>query len=309
MLRRYRPSALWQVLRDAAHAFREDDTATMGAALAYYAVFSLAPLLVIVAGVGALFLGADAVNGAIREQIGGLVGDDTAEQVQSMMAGAWRPGEGWWRAGLAVLLLGVGATGAFTQLRSTLNALWDVEPPRRGVVRALVARVFSFAMILCLAFLLLVSLALQAGVAALTDFAGTFLPESLLFMLGVTELVLSLGLTTLLFAAIYRFMSDARVPWGDVWAGAALTTLLFTVGKYALGVYLGRSGVGDTYGMAKSIVLVLLWVFYSSQIVFFGAEFVRAFAAAHGHRIVARGAPSGRAERGGHGGIGRAHPA
>jgi membrane protein len=289
-LRDLRPARLWSVLREAVRGFRDDDTATMGAALAYYSVFSLVPLLVIVAAIGGFFLGADKVNGEIRGQMSGLFGKDTAEQVASMMQGAYSPGEGWWRAGLAVLLLAFGATGAFTQLRSTLNELWDVEPPRRGFVRALLARVFSFAMVVCLAFLLLVSLALQAGVAALVKFAGAWLPESLVFLLGGTELVFSLGVTTLLFAAVYRFMSDARVRWGDVWAGAILTTILFTAGKYALGLYLGTSSVADTYGMAKSVILVLLWVFYSSQIVFFGAEFVSAWAADHGHRIVPRGA-------------------
>jgi membrane protein len=284
---RLRPSAFFRVLKTAFLEFVRGDRATLGAALAYYTVFSIAPVLVIAIAVAGLVFGRDAVEDRVREQMAGLVGNAGATQIQTMVQGAYNPGRGVMATVIAAVVLALSATVVFGQLRTSLDVIWSVKPrPGRGYLRMVLNRVFSFAMVVTLGFLLLVSLVLQAALVAATSHLRRFLPEEALVGFQVVEVLVSTGITTVLFLIVYRFLSDARVAWRDCLAGALFTAILFTAGKYAIGLYLGHSKVMDTYGVAGSLVLVLLWVFYTSQIVFFGAEFTQAFAKERGAAIV-----------------------
>lgn len=284
-----RLTGLWKVLKTTVKSYLHNDTATLGAALAYHTVFSIAPVLVIVIAVAGFAFGEKAVQGEINAQAQGLIGKGSAEQIETMIKGAYRTGDSWWATAIAAVLLLVAATGVFGQLRKTLNFLWDVKPkPHSGYIKYLLDRVFSFAMVVCLAFLLLVSLVINAALVGVTKYMNGVMPGASVALLFVLEIILSFGLTTVLFAVIFKLMSDAIVQWRDVFAGALFTAVLFGIGKYAIGTYLGRTNVTDVYGVAGSLIVLLLWVFYSSQIVFLGAEFTQAYADARGAKIVPR---------------------
>jgi membrane protein len=276
-----------RLLRDTVTEWNEDNCPLLAAAIAYYTMFSLAPLLIIaIAIVGAIY-GQDAAQGEIVGQIQGLVGRDGAEFIQSMIQNASKPGAGGGIATLiGIVVLIFGASGVFGQLQAALNTIWEVKPkPGRAVKSFLQARFLSFAMILVIGFLLLVSLVLSAVLSGVSAYFGGFLPGSI--ALGrVLSFVISFGLITLLFASIYRFLPDVHVPWKNLWIGAAVTALLFNLGKYLLGVYLGNSSVGSAYGAAGSFVVILIWVFYSAQILLFGAEFTQVYSKYRGRPIV-----------------------
>jgi membrane protein len=265
--------------------FLDDDCTTMAAAIAYYTTFSVAPLLLIVVSVVGLIFGRAAVEHQIETQIAGLVGSGTAKQVAAMVESAGRHNSTGIPAavlGLAALLLG--ATGAFAQLQSSLNTIWRVRPDPRvgGVKNFLLQRVLSFGMIMAIAFLLLVSLAVTAAIAAFGDFLSSFLPAGfsgeLLQLIGF---LVSFATITALFATIYKLLPDAVIRWREVWFGAGITSLLFTIGKSLIGAYLGRSGASNAYGAAGSLVLLVLWIYYSSIVFLIGAEFTEVWAETH----------------------------
>ncbi|HEX5761477.1 MAG TPA: YihY/virulence factor BrkB family protein [Thermoanaerobaculia bacterium] len=275
---------LWELTKETYLEWRRDDTLTLGAALAYYTIFSLAPLLVVVIAIAGSVFGRDAVTGQLVGQIQGLVGRQGAEAVQTMIANAYREESGPWAAAVAVLATLFGATGVFAQLQASLNKIWNVPPGRQPALKALLkARAVSFGMVVGIGFLLLVSLVASAALAALDELVGGFWPTLQPLLQGLSFL-LSFALVTLLFAMIYRILPDVRIEWRDVWVGAAVTALLFTVGKFLIGLYLGQSTVASTYGAAGSLVIVLLWVYYSTQILFFGAEFTQVYACRRGSR-------------------------
>jgi membrane protein len=202
-----------------------------------------------------------------------------------MLANAGRHGSGALATVIGVATILFGATGVVGQLQTSLNKIWEVEPrPGRGVLGIVRDRLFSFAMVLAIGFLLLVSLAISAALAAVDSYAASLLPGSEA-LLQVVNFVVALGIVTGLFALMYRYLPDVRIAWRDVWIGAAVTALLFTIGKFLIGLYLGNSTVGSTYGAAASLVILLLWVYYSSQILFLGAEFTEVYARRHGSRI------------------------
>jgi membrane protein len=275
------------LLKEAFNEWKEDDALQLGAALAYYTIFSIAPMLLIVIAIIGLIYGREAVEGQIVGQIQDLVGRRGAEAVQTMLANIGRDrGSGIWAtvAGVATILFG--ATGVFVQLQASLNHIWEVEVRKDQGVKGLVrARLAAFGMLLGIGFLLLVSLIVSTAVAALGAYANRLFPgaETLIKLLSFA---LSFGLATLLFAMIYRFLPDVRIQWRDVWTGAAVTALLFAIGKYLIGLYLGNSSVASTYGAAGSLVILLLWIYYSTQILFFGAELTQVWARHHGTRIV-----------------------
>lgn len=270
--------AVGRLLRRAAFKWSQDDCLTAGAALAYYAVFSLAPILVIaIALAGALF-GQEAAQGEIVGQIRELVGDEGAGAIQSLIQSASRQGTGSLAALIGLLVLLFGSTSAFSQLQTALNRVWGVPGQTQSGILAIVrARFWSFAAVLGVGFLLSVSLVLSAAAAALGRYGSGWLP-GLGGMLALVQVVGSLIVHTLLFAMIFKVLPDADIHWRDVWVGAAVTAALFYVGKLAIGVYLGRSEIGAAYGAAAWIILILAWVYYSAQIVLFGAEFTRAYA-------------------------------
>ena len=276
-----------EILKKAAWDWMEDQAPTLGAALAFYTVFSLAPLFVITIAIAGLVLGQEAAQGQIFDQLRILIGAASAEAVQDVVQNAnARPATGVLTTIIGVLALLFGASGVFGQLQTSLNAIWGVEPkPGRGVWGIVQDRILSFGFILVVGFLLLVSLLLTAAIAFAGQWLGGMFP-AIETVVQIANSILSLAVITLLFAMIFKFMPDAKIAWRDVWIGAFITAALFTVGKLALGLYLGKSGVGSSYGAAGSLIVLLIWVYYSSQIVFFGAEFTRAYANRFGSRIV-----------------------
>ena len=273
-------------LREVFQKFSNDNALTLGAALAYYTVFSLAPLLVIVIGIAGLIFGDKAAEGAIVEQISGLVGEQSAEAIQTMLANARTPSTGGLATVFGIVTLLIGASGLFGQLQDALNTIWGVEPkPGRGVLGMIKDRFVSFVALLGTAFLLLVSLVVSAGLAAAGSAFKALLPapETVLHLLNAS---VSFAVIIGLFAMMFKVLPDVKIAWRDVWLGAAVTALLFAVGKYAIALYLGKSDVGSAYGAAGSLVIILVWVYYSAQILLFGAEFTAVYADAYGSRIV-----------------------
>jgi membrane protein len=262
--------------------FSADKVPRLGAALAYYTIFSLAPLLLIVIAISGLVFGHDAAQGKIFGQLRGALGPTTAAAMQEMVKNAAKPKTGTIATILGVVTLLLGASGVFGQLKDALNTIWDVKPKEgRGIMGMVKDRFFSFAMVFGLGFLLLVSLVIDTAIGAMGKYAGSHLPggEALWH---IVELAFSFVVITVLMAGIFRLLPDLKIEWRDVWLGAALTSILFVVGKFALGIYFAKGAVGSSFGAAGSLVLVLLWVYYSAQILLFGAEFTQVYARAHG---------------------------
>ena len=258
----------------------EDDVPSLSAAIAYYTVFSLPPLLVVIVGLAGLIFGAEAVETAIIDQVQGAVGPGAADEVAAMIeqrGGSLTGGLGAKVAGIAALLFG--ATGAFTQLQKALNRAWEVEEDESGgIVGVVVKRLLSFGMILTIAFLLLASLALSAAITAVGDAAGEAVGGLPPGVMQALNLVVSLGVVTVLFALMFKVLPDAEIAWRDVWVGAFVTAVLFTVGKFLIGVYLGTADPGSAFGAAGSLALILIWIYYTALIVLVGAEFTQQWA-------------------------------
>jgi membrane protein len=262
----FKPREFWQLLKAAAAEWNRDRAPRLGAALAYYTVFSLVPFLVVVIALIGVVFGQEAAQSAILSQIGTLVGEQSAEAIKDMIQRADQPATGLFATTIAVGTLLIGASGVFGQLQDALNTVWGVEPKEgRGIWGFVKDRFLSFVAVLGTGFLLLVSLILSSVLAALGKwFSGLLpLPQGVLFLLNF---VLSFVVITGLFALIFKVLPDAKVAWQDVWVGAGLTAALFTVGKFALGLYLGKSNVASGYGAAGSLVLVLVWVYYSARL-------------------------------------------
>jgi membrane protein len=277
--------AIAGLLKAAAVNWMDDHGQSMGAALAFYMIFSIAPLLLIVIAIAGLVFGQDAAHGEIFHQLQGLLGTTGATAVQGLLESASRPAESVSAAIIGVIVLFIGATSVFAELQDSLNRIWRTRSrPRRAGLWGLVrARLLSFGMILGIGLLLIVSLAFSAGLNALSRWADTESHGWSTFT-GATELVLSLTLVTAVFAMIYKTMPHARVDWRDVWVGAAVTSVLFNAGKFLIGLYIGRSGITSAFGAAGSLIVVLLWVYYSAQIFFFGAEFTWVYSHEYGSR-------------------------
>ena len=279
-----KPKDVFKLLKATVTEWQEDKVPLWAAALAYYTIFSLAPLLLI--AIAGVVFGEDAARGEIVGQIQGLVGKEGATAIQSMIQNAHRPGSGGTVATVVgVVTLLFGASGVFGQLQDALNTIWGVKPkPGQGIKSFLQSRFLSFAMVLVIGFLLLVSLVLSAALAAISTFFNHLLPD--VAIVGqLVNFVVSFAFITLLFAGIYKFLPDVNVAWKDLWIGAATTALLFNIGKFLIGLYLGSSGASSTYGAAGSLVVILLWVFYSAQIILFGAEFTQVYAKYRGSEI------------------------
>jgi membrane protein len=260
----------------AASAWSADYASSMGAALAYYALFSIAPLLLIVIGVAGFFFGAQAARGELFQEISGLIGADAARAVESLVANARKPESGVLAMLAGSVLLVMGASTVFGELQNALDRIWRAPQleQSKGWWKLIRTRVASFGMILAIAFLLMVSLVASALVAALGTGWG----------LHLIDWALSFALMTVLFAAIYKVIPRVHIAWRDVWMGAAVTAALFAVGKILIGLYLGRSSVASAFGAAGSLVVLMVWVYYSSQVFLLGAEFTRLYAEEHGSR-------------------------
>lgn len=252
--------------------------ASKGAALAFYTLFSMAPVLVLVIAIAGEVFGVEAAQGEIFAQLKGLVGPLGAQAVQALVANARNPASGWIAAAVASGLLLVGATTVFAELKDSLDEIWKVPPVRQsGLIGFLRVRLLSFGIVLVLAFLLLVSLVVSAALAVLERVLGGIW-TSVAFVLQPAATVFSFGVIATLFATIYKILPGIRLSWRDVWIGAIGTAGFFILGKFAIGAYLGNSGVANSYGAAGSIVALLLWVYYSAQLFFLGAQFTRQYA-------------------------------
>jgi membrane protein len=278
--------AIWQLLQEAFQEWNDDKASRLAAALAYYTVFSIAPLLIIVIAIAGAVFGQEAARGEIVNQIQGLVGREGAEFIQTAIENANKPKTGTIASIVSIALLLLGATGVFTELQDSLNTIWEVQPkPGRGVKNIFRQRILSFGMVLGIGFLLLVSLVISTVLSALVTYFGSLLP-SVSFLWQIFNFVISFVITTLLFGLIFKVLPDVRITWSDVLVGAIITSILFSIGRYLLGQYLGNSGFTSTYGAAGSVVVILAWVYYTAQILFFGAEFTQVYARRYGRRIV-----------------------
>lgn len=277
--------AVFELFRESAAEFGEDKATRLAAALSYFTIFSIAPLLIVVIAIAGAALGQEAVQGRLEDQLAGMVGQEAAEEINTMVENVRKPSESIPAAIIGVITLFAGAAGVFGQLQDALNTVWGVTTsPSAGFVAMIRQRFLSFAMVLVVGFLLLVSLVINAVLAGLQDFMVGMMPGTDVLM-QIVNMVISFGVTTLLFAMIYKFLPDVEIQWRDVWIGAAFTALMFTLGKFLIGQYLGRTGVASAYGAAGSLVVILLWIFYSSQILLFGAEFTQVYARRYGSKI------------------------
>lgn len=271
--------AWWQLVKQAGESWIDDYAPSMGAALAYYTAFSLAPLLLIVIAIAGLVFGTEAARGEIFGQLTGLMGRDAAAAVEGMLTSVSKPSEGIFATLVGAVFLLIGATSVFGELQDALDRIWraPVRAKVGGVWGLVRARLLSFGMIFGLAFLLMVSLVLSAGMAALGKWWGAWF-TGFEVVVQLVNAVLSFGLTGVVFAFIYKFMPRVSIQWRDVWLGAVVTALLFTLGKTLIGLYIGKTGVASGFGAAGSLVVLLVWVYYSAQIFLMGAEFTWVYA-------------------------------
>lgn len=274
------------MLKQTFKQWNERDPFNNSNVIAYYTIFSLPGLLVIVINLAGYFWGTEAVTNQLTGQIGGVVGGDSAKDIQEIVANANKNEGTTLSTILSIATLIFGATGVVYQLQQILNKMWEVKPePKQAWLKLIKDRFFSFGLILGVGFLLLVSLALSAALTAFSDWATQFVPESLIIVFKVLDIVASIGVATVLFAAIFKFLPDAKIIWSDVWHGALLTAVLFVIAKFLLGLYFANADPGSAYGAAGSIILIMLWVSYAGLIMLFGAEFTQVYATRKGHQI------------------------
>jgi membrane protein len=277
-----RPKALYALLKCTYQAWSDAKAPRMGAALAYYTIFSLAPLLVIAIAIAGIVFGPEAVQGQIVNQIQGLMGPDAARAVQTMIQSAHKPAHQAIASIIGLFLLFLGATGVFNEMQDALNEIWGIDTTKKsGIWSMLKTRFLSFGMVLGIGFLLLVSLLLSAALSAVAKYISGFLPVPPA-VLHIADLLFSVFFITVLFAMIFKVLPDAKIPWSDVWVGAAMTAILFTIGKFLIGFYIGKSVTASAYGAAGSLVIIVAWIYYCAQLLYFGAEFTRVYATERG---------------------------
>lgn len=278
--------AIWKLLQETFKEWSEDKASRLAAALAYYTIFSIAPLLIIVIAIAGAVFGEEAARGQIVGQIQGLVGPDGAEFIQTAIQNANKPKTGAMASIISIAVLLVGATGLFTELQDSLNTIWEVKPkPGRSVTNMIRLRVLSFAMVIGIGFLLLVSLVISTALAALVTYFSSNLLPGVDLLWQIINFILSFAITTFLFGLIFKVLPDVEIAWSDVLIGAMLTSFLFSIGRFLLGQYLGNGSFGSAYGAAGSLVVILAWVNYAAQILFFGAEFTQVYARRYGSGI------------------------
>jgi membrane protein len=287
---RLRRSEIGALLKETGKAWIDDNAPRLGAALAFYTLLSLAPILIVVVAIAALAFGQKAAQGQLIWEIQDLVGTEGARAIQDLIQSAYKSATGT-MAVLGVLTLVLGASAVMVDLRDALNTIWHVPAAPfsslRSFLRLVKERFYLFGLILGVGFLLLVSLAVNAAIAALGSLFGLLLPASV-SVLHLAVFLISFLVITFLFAAIYKFLPDVQLKWSDVIVGACFTSLLFAIGKQLIGIYLGKASFGSTYGAAGSLVIVLVWVYYSSQLFFYGAEFTKIYTETFGSHLDAK---------------------
>jgi membrane protein len=281
------PRNLFRLFKRAFQEWQKDKVPRLGAALAYYSLFSLAPLLMIAVAIAGLVFGEQAAEGALVKQLTAEVGEKNAAFIEELIKSAYNPRSGVIASVIGLVTLLVGATGVFTELQDALDTIWKVAPrPGRALRSAIKERIYSFLMVLGIGLLLLVSVVLTTMVQALDAYLPPLNLPAGISSWQLLNAVVSFLLITILFAMVYKILPDVQIRWGDVWPGAVVAGLLFTLGKYLIGLYLAKSGVTSTYGLAGSLVAILIWIYYSAQILLFGAEFTRAWTLHRGHPVI-----------------------
>jgi membrane protein len=274
----------WTLISESVNAFIDDEALTRGAAIAFYTLTSIGPVLFIVVAIAGVVFGEDAARGAITDQLGGLMGQQGSELLQTAIQSASQRSAGLIAAAVGVGTLVITASGVFTEMQQTLNVIWRAEPRGTTMSRLLRARAVSLGLVGALGFLLLVSLVISTLLSALSDYINAYLPSGHIILQTLTFLI-SFSLITLLFGAIYKILPDRSIEWHDVLIGAFVTAFLFTVGKLLISLYIGSTAIASSYGAAGSLIVVLLWIYYSTQIFLLGAEFTKVYASHHGsHR-------------------------
>jgi membrane protein len=278
--------SFFSLLKQAMRSFIEREPFNNSVIVAYYTIFSLPGLLVIVINVAGYFFGKQAVTNQISNQIGSLVGADTAKDIQNMVLAARVSNGTVLSTILSIATLLFGATGVFYQVQQILNKIWEVKPkPKQKILKLIRDRLFSFGLILVVGFLLLVSLVLSAALTAFSEWFSNNITDALPVLFSILDILLSVAVVTLLFAAIFKFLPDVHVAWKDVLPGALVTAALFSIAKFALGLYFGKSDPTSAYGAAGTIVLIMLWVSYAGMILFYGAEFTKVYTTRDGKRV------------------------
>lgn len=273
------------LLKQTVSQWSEDEASRLAASLALYTLLSIAPLLVIAVSVAGLAFGDDAARGQISQQISTVVGPQAGQSIEALVANARTPSSGIVGTVVGLVVGLFGASGVFGELQSALNRIWEVKPkPGRGIKGVIRDRFLSFSMVMGVAFLLLVSLVVSAGIATVSGYFKGMI--ELPFLWEAANVILALVVTSVLFALIFKLVPDVKIAWRDVWVGGVVTALLFSIGRVALGWYVGRSATVSPFGAAGSLVALIVWVYYSAQILFFGAEFAQAYAARYGSRVV-----------------------
>ncbi|WP_207426217.1 YihY/virulence factor BrkB family protein [Pedobacter sp. SYSU D00535] len=284
---RFKIKDIPSLLKETYKEWMDDEPFDLSAIVAYYAIFSLPALLIIIITVAGTVFGQEAVQNELSGQIGGIIGADAAKEIQAMIAASYRTDSSTVALVIGVATLLFGATGVFVALQKSLNRVWEVkaDPTKSGFKTLLKTRATSFGVILAIGFLLLISLTLTTVLTTLSDWIAARMPDFFLYIFYIINFLVTFGIITLLFAMLYRFLPDVTIQWRTVWVGAAITALLFVIGKFALAFYFGAAEPASTYGAAGSVILVLLWVSYSCLILFFGAEFTQVYAKRYGHEI------------------------
>jgi membrane protein len=275
----------WKLVKEAIRAWNDDYAQSMGAALAYYTIFSLAPLLIVVIAMAGLLFGQDVARGRMMNEFRNLVGVGGADAIQSLLVSASRPTTSVLATAIGLITLFLGATSVFAELQNALDRIWRAPALKQsqGLVALIQSRLLSFGMVIAMGFLLLVSLVISAALSAVDRWGGELFPTWGLVIRAVNQIA-SFALTTVLFAMAYRILPRVRIAWSDVWIGSLVTAALFTIGKYLIGLYLGRAGITSGFGAAGSLVVILLWVYYSAQVFLLGAEFTWVYAHRQGSR-------------------------
>ncbi len=285
-MKKVTPKGIWEVLKNCFTGFSNDKVPKLSASLAYYTVFSLGPLLIVILFLCSIFFGREAVEGTIFSQIQSFVGEDGALQIQEIIKNASLSGTNHVAAVVGVITLLIGATTVFAEIQDSVNMIWGLKrKPSAGWKVLVKTRLLSFGVIGSLGFLLLVSLGVTAIIESISARLATKFPHITLIVFYVINLVITLGVVTVLFGVIFKVLPDAKIKWRDVLAGSIATAILFMLGKFAISFYLSKSTIGSTYGAAGSFVVLLVWIYYSSFILYFGAEFTKAWAVKYGHEI------------------------
>jgi len=275
------------LLKETFNGFINDNGIKLSAALSYYTVFSLPPLMIIIMSLSGIFFGPDAVKGEIFGQINGLVGSDAAMQIQETLRKVELSNSSSFAQTFGIIILLIGASGVFAEIQDSINYIWGIKAkPKRGVIKYLYNRLMSFSMIGSVGFLLLVGLIVNSIIAILSNRLAIIFPHDTIYLFNVVNTLVIFSIITLLFIIIFKTLPDGKIAFRDCFIGASFTAFLFMIGKFVIGFYLGRYNIASVYGAAGSIILILVWVYYSAIILYFGAEFTKVYAHIHGQKII-----------------------